>query len=230
MADNKTTTTFPDEWVPERDVSTGGVSWHAQGQGGGGSTGETIEPHPAHYIRKALKRLGMECDRDHPSIAKTPERFVRYLLEFMQPFDLEELLGEGFDPINKDSTGVHGMVIQTGIPFVALCEHHLLPMTGEASVAYIPRDKLLGLSKLTRLVYAYGHESPTLQEAITEKIADALFKTISSSGSMVVIRATHGCMSCRGVKAPTAVTTTSCVRGVFRDVVACREEFLSLAK
>ncbi len=175
-----------------------------------------------------MQFLGMECDSNHPSIQKTPERFINYLAEFFQPFNIDELLGEGFEP-PESSEGIHGMVIQTQIPFVSLCEHHLLPMAGVAAVAYIPGEKLLGLSKMARLVDAIGHEQPSLQETITEKIANALFYNIKSRGSACVIKATHGCMSHRGVRTPTASTITSCIRGVFRDVPAAREEFLSLS-
>ena len=187
---------------------------------------ESVESAIAHF-REGLRALGMECSNDHPSIAQTPERFTRYLLEFFQPFHLGSLLGNGFDPIEEE--GIHGMVIQTQIPFVAICEHHLLPMAGVAAVAYVPGEKLVGLSKMSRLVEAYGHERPSLQEVITEKVASALFKPIKSKGSACIIKATHGCMSHRGIRASGAATITSCVKGVFRDVSLAREEFLSLA-
>lgn len=175
-------------------------------------------------VRDSLKCLGFEYNS---STQRTPERFVNYLLEFMQPFDLDGILGDGFDAVEDE--GIHGMVIQTQIPFVAICEHHLLPMSGVAAVAYIPNKKLVGISKISRVVEAYGHEKPTLQESLTEKIAEAFFKPINSKGSACIIKATHGCMSHRGIRAQGAATVTSCVRGLFRDVAIAREEFLSLA-
>lgn len=109
------------------------------------------------------------------------------------------------------------------------CEHHLLPFQGFAHIGYIPDSKILGLSKFTRLVHAVSHEKPGLQEAHTEEIADIIFEKIPAKGAIVVIKAKHACMGCRGVNAPGVTTTTSCIRGLFRDVQAAREEFLSLS-
>lgn len=181
----------------------------------------------AHSIRAALEQLGMDCDPGNPSIANTPERFIKYLKEFFQPFDAIELLGEGFDAVH-DNTSISSIVAQAHIPFTAVCEHHLLPFQGEAFVGYIPNQRVIGLSKMARLVHAVGHERPGLQEAMGEKIADLLYQGIDAKGVMVVLQAKHGCMSCRGVHTPEVVTVTSCVRGLFRDVVAAREEFLFL--
>jgi GTP cyclohydrolase I len=180
------------------------------------------------HIRDALRLLGMDCTSQNPSIQRTPDRFISYLLEFFNPFDVDELLGEGFEAVS-DKSSIHGMVVQSKIPFRSVCEHHLLPMLGYAYVGYIPNKKIIGISKMTRLVEAYGTQQPTLQEAITEKVADALFDKLESKGSIVVIKAQHMCMSARGVGAPEVKTITSCVRGVFRDVSAAREEFFCLA-
>jgi GTP cyclohydrolase IA len=180
-----------------------------------------------HHVSQALSLLGIECHVGHPSRERTPERFVDYLQEFMQPCNIEQILGEGFDA-TSDGTSIHSMIVQSRIPFKGMCEHHLLPMIGYASVGYIPRDKIIGISKLTRIVHAVGHEKPSLQEAITERIADALFEGLKSSGSIVVIKSAHMCMSARGVSAPEVMTTTSCIRGAFIHVQSAREEFFHL--
>jgi GTP cyclohydrolase IA len=194
------------------------------------STSTSTSMSAEQYIREALSILGIECDTGHPSTARTPERFVKYLREFMQPSNLEELMGEGFDAVHDKSTILGGIVTQSGIPFRAICEHHLLPMLGVAHVGYIPRSKVFGVSKLTRLVEAIGTEKPSIQEAITERIADILYNHLDSVGSIAVINATHSCMSCRGVAAPSVITSTSCVRGAFRDVQSARQEFFDLVR
>lgn len=180
-----------------------------------------------NMVRGALLNLGFDSKHD-PSTERTPERWVKYILEFMQPYDLDEVLGPRFSAVH-DNTSIHGMIIQEDIPYTAICEHHLLPFQGFAYVGYIPDTKILGLSKFTRLVHAVSHEKPGLQEGHTEKIADIIFNNIPAKGAIVVIKARHGCMGCRGVNAPGVTTTTSCIRGLFRDVQAAREEFLSLS-
>lgn len=179
-------------------------------------------------VRDALDLLGMECDRAHPSILRTPERWISYLQEFMQPINLEEVLGPEF-PASVEESSIHSMIVQSRIPYAAMCEHHLLPFWGEAFIGYVPNERIVGLSKMARLVDAVSHEKPGLQEAQCEKIADAMFDILKSKGSMVILRATHTCMSCRGVRAEGALTITSCIRGIFRDVPGAREEFLFLA-
>jgi GTP cyclohydrolase IA len=181
------------------------------------------------HIREALKLLGMDCSFDHPSITETPERWVRYLLEFMQPCDISKIIGTGFDNVSDEEGSIHSMVMQGHIPYTAMCEHHLLPFYGEAFIGYVPNERVIGLSKMARLVHAISHQKPGLQEAHTEALADAMFKNLASKGAMVVLRATHTCMSCRGINAVGAETTTSCIRGVFRDVPGAREEFLALS-
>jgi GTP cyclohydrolase I len=177
-------------------------------------------------IGQALRLLGMDCDQSM-STHRTPDRFVGYLREFLQPFNSRDIIGEGFEALDRD-TSMHGLIIENHIPFTGVCEHHLLPMQGEAAVGYIPNDRVIGLSKIVRLVEAVGHERPSLQESITERIASALNEGLDARGVMVVLSAKHGCMSCRGVNAPEVVTITSCIKGLFRDVPAVREEFLAL--
>ena len=179
------------------------------------------------HVGEALKLIGLNWDAD-PSTVRTPERFVNYLLEYMQPYSLREILGSGFESVH-DNTTIHGMIIQRDIPYYAVCEHHLLPFWGRAYIGYVPNKRIIGISKMARLVEAVGKKSPGLQEAHTEEIADAMHDGLDSKGSMVIIEATHTCMSCRGVRAD-ARTITSCIRGIFRDVGTAREEFMALAR
>jgi len=176
----------------------------------------------AAHMRPILEGLGM--DLTDSSVKDTPVRFAKYLLEFHQQLDFEEIMGPGFD---SDESA---MVIQSGIPFRMMCEHHLLPATGRACVGYIPNKKVVGLSKLWRLVQAVGVSEPSLQEHICDTIAEALNDHIEPKGVMVVIEAEHDCMACRGVNSPGVITTTSSIKGVFLSEPSARTEFLSLAK
>lgn len=160
----------------------------------------------------------------NPSTMKTPFRFMKYLAEFSQPIDLESIFGSTFE----DPTDHPPILVQHPIPFRGMCEHHLLPMTGIAALGYVPHDKVIGLSKLTRLVDAVGTEQPSLQEHRASRIMNLMQEHLKPKGVMLVIKSKHGCMSCRGVNAPEVYTTTSHVSGVFRDNSTARAEFLSL--
>jgi GTP cyclohydrolase I len=180
------------------------------------------------HMEKVLEELfGWEfgIENKEPGIMRTPERFLKYLMEFNQPHLLEEVLGEGFD---YNAGEAHGMVAQSNIPFRMVCEHHLLPATGRAAIGYIPNRKVVGLSKLTRLVQAVGVLRPSLQEVITDRIAAELKQHVDPKGVVVVTRAQHGCMACRGVNAPGVNTDYSSIHGVFRDAPQARSEFFSL--
>ena len=121
-----------------------------------------------------------------------------------------------------------GMVVVRDIPFVSCCQHHMVHYFGRAHVAYIPRRaKVLGLSKLARLVFACSRGF-TIQEGVTQRIADSLYNEVDMLGCMVVVEAEHGCMNLRGARATGSSTVTSVVKGVFRDVPAARSEFLGL--
>ncbi|UCH98588.1 MAG: GTP cyclohydrolase I FolE [Candidatus Aminicenantes bacterium] len=120
------------------------------------------------------------------------------------------------------------MVILKNIPLFSMCEHHLLPFSGVASIAYIPRKgRIMGLNTLAHLVDSLAQRLQ-IQERLTKQIADCLVKALSPLGVMVVIKAEHLCMSMRGAKKPGAKTITSALRGVFRDNLATREEAMSL--
>jgi GTP cyclohydrolase I len=158
---------------------------------------------------------------------KTAQRFLRYLHEFNKPFKVEDILGDLFDGAKVENIG--GLILQRRIPFRMICEHHLLPAVGHAWVGYIPRKKVVGLSKIARLVQAVGTSRPGMQELFCEEITDALHDYTDANGTITVINSLHTCMACRGIYTPETSTSTSCVRGVFRDVASARQEFFSLA-
>lgn len=191
------------------------------------------------YMNHVLDAFMPGWSRD-PSMEDTTKRFVKYLLEFRQPLDYEKIFGTTFALTNKDDASPvegenevpkdEGIVVQTNIPFRAVCEHHLLPMHGRASVGYIPNNKLLGLSKFVRLVEGVGLERPSLQEHIGNRIADLMVEHLEPKGVAVVISSEHTCMSCRGVHAPDVVTVSSALRGVFMSNPLARAELMELIK
>jgi GTP cyclohydrolase I len=172
-------------------------------------------------VRYVLKKHGLEGEH----FEKTPERFARMFAGFNQPVDLEAILSTGFEETNDNI-----MVVQTNIPFRGLCAHHLLPFFGTAAVGYIPRGRVVGLSKLTRLVQAAGTLAPSTQEHITNVVADTLFRTMECIGVGVVTSALHGCMAVRGVNAPRTETRVSALRGQMLLNPTARGEFMEMIK
>lgn len=158
----------------------------------------------------------------------TPQRVARMLLEATQheDGDLLEIMKQGFEEPESKA----GLVVQNDIPFIGFCAHHLVPFWGSASVGYMPNGRVIGLSKLTRLVRAAGQRRPSTQEEITNAVADVLYSGMKTRGSAVISTAGHGCMAVRGVHAPQAETTVSAMRGLFRDSESARQEFLELTK
>ncbi len=183
------------------------------------------------YISTSLKMLGLPIDTDE-NFRDTPTRFAKYIIAYARPYDPGHDLGVTF-PLRKESpddpiSKYHrAMVVQVGIPYRAACAHHLLPVLGTAHLGYVPQDRVVGLSKLARLVYGLSHEMPSLQEDVCDAITDALMEHLSPRGAMCVISAEHGCMSARGVEEPTNCinTVTSSVKGIFIDQHESREEF-----
>lgn len=173
-------------------------------------------------VTELLYSLGMD-PRNEPGIADTPKRVLKYMREFRQPLDADAILGKTFD-----NPGYKGMVVQSRIPFKGMCEHHLAPIMGYAAVGYIPEDRVVGLSKIARLVMGVGRERPSLQEAHTQRIANLINEHLKPKGVIVVIEAEHGCMACRGVSISGVITSTSAMHGIYRDVPAARDEFFTL--
>jgi GTP cyclohydrolase I len=172
-------------------------------------------------VREILLAVGEDPDRE--GLQKTPARVARAYAELMAGLSdnprrhLKTVFNERYDEV----------VLLRDIEFHSLCEHHLLPFTGRAHVAYLPGGKVVGLSKLARLVEGYARR-PQVQERLTTQIADALMEELSPAGAACVIEATHTCMTIRGAKKHGSIMVTSALRGVFKDNASSRHEILSL--
>ena len=174
-------------------------------------------------VQQVLRSLGEDPER--PGLAGTAERVagsLRFLTEgyAMAPLDA---IGDALFEQDYDE-----MVAVRDIPFYSLCEHHLLPFFGSCHVAYIPAGRVVGLSKIPRLVEVFAHRLQ-LQERLTRQIAEAMEEVVRPAGVAVVIEARHLCMEMRGVEKP-ATTVTSCMLGAFRDDQRTRAEFLELVR
>ena len=169
-------------------------------------------------VRQTLEWLGEDPSRE--GLRDTPKRHAKFLLEFTSPdpFEFTTFANEGGDD----------MIVQTGIPFYSLCEHHLAPFFGIASVAYIPKGRIVGLSKLARAVDWYSRRLQN-QERITHQVAERIEKELSPEGVAVVLKGRHLCMEMRGIKKSGTETTTSRMTGAFFENPSARAEFLSLA-
>ncbi len=173
-------------------------------------------------VRMILEAIGEDLTR--PGLQGTPERVADAYEEIFANVGTDP--GDELDVFFQ--TEHEEIVLLRDIPFFSVCEHHLLPFTGQAHVVYIPRNgRITGLSKLARLVEATARR-PQLQERLTAQIADALMERLKPLGAMVVVEAEHLCMTMRGVRKPGAVTVTSAVRGVLATSEATRAEALSL--
>jgi GTP cyclohydrolase I len=173
-------------------------------------------------VREILEAIGEDPDRD--GLQRTPTRVAAMYAELFAGLhaDPTEVLNVTFE------AGHDEMVLERDIPFHSMCEHHLVPFTGRAHVAYIPGDdgRITGLSKLARLVDGFSRR-PQVQERLTSQVADAMEDVLKPKGVLVVIEAEHLCMSMRGVRKPGAVTVTSAVRGLFRENASTRAEAMA---
>ncbi len=180
-------------------------------------------PRIQRAVREILIAIGDDPDRD--GVLGTPERVAdAYAYLFA---------GLGENPTRHLEVGfmesARDTVLVREIPLVSLCEHHLLPFIGKAHLGYAPNGRVVGLSKLARLVEGYARR-PQLQERLTAQIADALYESLGSRGSIVVIEADHTCMTARGVQKPGSITVTSAVRGIYEENEALRSEAMSLIR
>lgn len=180
-------------------------------------------------VQTLLRYIGEDPQRD--GLLDTPQRVLKALREMTSGYDEDpsEILAKTFEvEISSDQ-----MVLLDRIEFTSLCEHHLLPFSGTASVAYIPdrtvERPVVGLSKLARLVGCFARRLQ-VQERMTEQIADALEASLKPEGVGVVVRAVHSCMSCRGVEQRTSAMVTSSMRGRFATDRETRQELLSFLK
>ena len=175
----------------------------------------------AGHFSEIMKVLGLPLD--HPHLKETPDRVGRMYLEIFR--GLEEKSAPVFTTFPNEEK-YSNMVIVKDIGFFSVCAHHMIPFFGKAHVAYIPDQRIVGLSKIPRAVDFYARR-PQLQERLTEQIIDVLVEKLKPQGAIVVMEARHLCMEMRGVEKPGAYTTTSAIRGCFEDQVV-RKEFLDL--
>ena len=175
----------------------------------------------ARAVREIIEAIGENPGRE--GLLETPERIGRLYAELFSGLaqDPQDVLRRGFDEEHKE------MVILKDIPFYSLCEHHFLPFHGSAHVGYVPEGRIVGVSKLARVVDILARR-PQLQERLTSQVADAIMEGLHPDGVAVVIEAEHLCMTMRGVQKPGARMITSAIRGGFRRRGVTRSEFLSL--
>ena len=184
----------------------------------------SMESHGAHCqdaVRTLLSGIGENPTR--PGLLDTPRRVVDMYREMTSGYqqDPATILARMFDDTSDE------MVVLEGIEFTSLCEHNLLPFVGTATVGYVPDKQVVGISKLARLVECYARRLQ-VQERMTKQIADAIMEHLKPQGAAVLVKARHSCMGCRGVRKPSALMTTSALRGVFMTNQSARAEFLSL--
>lgn len=172
---------------------------------------------PEWHFQQILKQLGEDVNRE--GLVETPKRYIKFLKEFLEPKD--------FNFTTFDAEGTDEMILQTNIPFYSLCEHHTAPFFGTANIAYVPNNKIVGLSKLARTVDLYANKFQN-QERITTQIAERIQTELNPKGVAVSLKAQHLCMCMRGVKKHDTWTITSKMIGVFKDDEKARNEFLIL--
>lgn len=173
-------------------------------------------------VEALLEFIGENPSRE--GLVDTPMRVLKSLREMTTGYGMEpkEILATTFE-----ADGYDELVMLRGTRFTSLCEHHMLPFVGVAHVGYLPRKRVVGLSKLARLVECYAKRLQ-IQERMTREIAEAMVKHLDPIGVGVVVRAHHSCMSCRGVRQQDAEMVTSTMLGAFRDSAPARAEFMTL--
>lgn len=172
-------------------------------------------------MREVLAAVGEDPDRE--GIQETPARVARMYAEMFQGLHqdprvhLQKFFTEQYDEV----------VLVRDISFCSMCEHHLLPFTGHAHIGYIPNGKVVGLSKLARVVEVIARR-PQVQERLTEQVANLLVEELEVKGVAVVVEASHSCMTIRGVRKPGSMTVTSSMKGIFRSHLSSRSEIMQL--
>jgi len=165
-------------------------------------------------------------DPKRAGLVDTPRRAASAMRFLMQGYglDIDEVINDALFPSDSDE-----MVIVKNIELYSMCEHHLMPFIGKCHVAYLPKGKIIGLSKLARIVDAFARRLQ-IQENLTNEIANCILEKTAAAGVAVIIEAQHMCMMMRGVEKQNSVMTTSCMLGAFRNSHSTRNEFLSLLK
>ncbi len=174
-------------------------------------------------VTELIRWIGDDPARE--GLVDTPQRVVDAFLEYFKGYEEnpDAYLQRTFEQVG----GYDEIVLLRDIPFHSHCEHHMAPILGKAHVGYLPKDRVVGISKLARVVHAYAKRLQ-VQERLTAEVADCIERVLEPVGVAVVIEATHACMTCRGVETPGVIMTTSRMRGVFRDDPRSRAEVLKL--
>ena len=174
--------------------------------------------------RELLRRIGEDPDRD--GLVRTPERVEKSMAFLTKGYamDVTEVLHDALFDVDYDE-----MVIVKDIEFFSQCEHHLLPFFGKAHIAYVPNGKVIGLSKIPRLVDVFARRLQ-VQERLTKQVSEAIQEAINPQGVAVILEAQHLCMMMRGVEKQHSSTVTSAMLGVFKTQLQTRNEFLSLVR
>lgn len=174
-------------------------------------------------VKELIRWIGDDPSRE--GLLDTPRRVTDAFLEYFQGYEEcpETYLERTFEQVG----GYDEIVLLREIPFHSHCEHHMAPIIGKAHVGYLPNDRVVGISKLARVVHAYAKRLQ-VQERLTAEIADCIQKVLVPQGVAVIIEATHACMTCRGVETPGVIMTTSRMMGVFRDDEKARQEVIRL--
>lgn len=205
----------------DRSRDLGSISGELSDSNGAPKESQVDLPRIERAVREILAAVGEDPNRE--GLRDTPARVARMYAELFcglhdEPRKhLRKFFTEKYDE----------MVLVRDISFNSMCEHHLLPFTGVAHIGYIPNGKVVGLSKLARVVESVSHR-PQVQERMTEEIANLLIEELDVKGVAVVIEATHSCMTIRGVRKPGSICVTSAMKGIFRSNLSSRSEVMNL--
>lgn len=214
--------------VPELASESARENGHASSNGNGQSA--STAPRPSREQAEAAVRTLLAWAGDDPGregLLETPKRVVKSYEEFFKGYrmDPEEVLQKTFEEVE----GYDEMVIVRDIALESHCEHHMVPFVGRAHVGYLPNKRVVGLSKLARVVEVYARRLQ-IQEKLTAQVADTIQRVLEPKGVAVVIEAEHQCMTTRGVRKPGSMTVTSRMLGAFREDHRTRKEFLSMIR